>query len=179
MEEFTKPQIGWVTAKDCAAGAGISVRSLHRWDIKPVGKIGGSNYYLISDMVAVREAEAFERGKKEGIVDALESPDSGTEKSDRHRLVAAQADAQEMKNEIARHDLAPFTFMTFVMARSANVIAGVIDSLPLECMRQLNLAIPEVEKVKAIVSVAADEIANLGNDEWMEIALDDFIEETT
>lgn len=173
-----KPQIGWVTAKDAAKGVGINGRNFLKWDLVAVGKIGRTNYYLLSDVIGVREKQAYEKGQRDARSEDAESPAEGSEKDNRNRLVAAQADAQEMKNEVARHETAPFAFMTFVMSKAANVIAGVMDGMPVECMRQLNLTVPEVEKVKAIVSVSADSIANLGNDEWMEMTLDEFIEET-
>lgn len=173
------PGLGWATTKDCAAAASISVRNFKEWNLVPAGKIGRANYYLLSDVIGVRERHSYEKGQRDGRNESSESPDEGSAKDNRNRLVAAQADAQEMKNEITRHESAPFAFMTFVMAKAGNVIAGVMDSMPVECMRQLNLTVPEVEKVKAIVSVSADSIASLGNDEWMETALDEFIEETT
>ena len=173
-----KPQLGWVTAKDAAKGVGINARNFAKWDLVPAGKVGRTKYYLLSDVIAVRERQAYEKGKRDAREETADQPPEGSEKDNRNRLVSAQADAQEMKNEIMRHEVAPFEFLTFIAGRVANVIAGVMDAMPVECMRQLNLTVQEVEKVKAVVAVSAEPISNLGDKSWMESALDEFIEET-
>jgi len=76
-----------------------------------------------------------------------------------------------------RHEIAPFTFFTFTLGKVANSIAGVMDSMPTELMRRLKLTPQQVEKVKAVTSAAADDIAALGDEEWVAARYDEFLEE--
>ncbi|MFT5766747.1 MAG: phage terminase Nu1 subunit (DNA packaging protein) [Halioglobus sp.] len=183
MKNITKKD-HWLNKKHMSESLGISVQAFSAWKVEPVAKTGRENFYVVSDVLAYdRERRQRDFDRKSKPVEMTDDERSmeqikRQESINRTKLVGEQAAAQEMKNEVSRHETAPFTFMTFVMARAANVIAGVMDSMPVECMRQLNLTVPEVEKVKAIVSISSDSIANLGSDEWMETALDEFIEET-
>lgn len=56
--------------------------------------------------------------------------------SERLRLTKAQADAQELKNEIARAEVVPVDFATFTLSRVAHEAAGILDSLPLHIKRR-------------------------------------------
>ena len=102
----------------------------------------------------------------------------GQLQEERTRLVRSQADAQELKNSVYRHEVVPIDFITFLLARTANEIAGILDSLPAELVRRMGLVAEQAEQVKAQVSRAGDNIANLGDAGFIESVLDEFISKT-
>ena len=59
-----------------------------------------------------------------------------TLESERLRLTAAQADAQELKNDVTRGQLIPPEILIPVIAKGINATAGILDSLPLNISRK-------------------------------------------
>lgn len=94
--------------------------------------------------------------------------------SNRNRLIRAQAEAREMENEMMRRDVAPFGFVSFVLGKIASEVRGLHDALPMECGRQLNLTVQETEKISVMVAQVAGSVAQLGDRQWLESALDEF-----
>ena len=184
-----------LNGRQCAESIGISYTAFSKWKVAPAetGR-GRERLYRLSDVLVVYRARCrreLERELRPQIRAEIEAEALGVDAdslhpekvrrkldSERVRLTQAQADAQEMKNEVARHELAPFGFITFVLGRLANDLAGVIDGLPVELMRKLTLTPQEVEKVRSVAALAADEIVNLGDEKYLGEALDDFIAET-
>ena len=102
----------------------------------------------------------------------------GDYRTQKVRLTKAQAEAQELKNKITKHEVVPVAFINFVLGRVANEIAGVHDGLPVELVRRLKLSADQAEIIKAQVSRSGDSIANLADGDFLEIALDEFIRST-
>ncbi len=73
--------------------------------------------------------------KAQKTVTQTNLPGTDIEK-ERLRLTTAQADAQELKNEIARAEVVPCEFATYTLSRVANEAAGILDSLPLHIQRR-------------------------------------------
>lgn len=157
------------------------------------GTKGRQNLYALQDVLKIyrarvrRELERELRREIQADLAKTASPDQLPDDANivklevekrRVRLLEAQAEAQEMKNEMARHEVAPFEWHAWVFSKTASVLVGMIDSLPVEMMRKLNLKPKEVEKVKAITATALDSVSQLSDREWLEESLDDFIEET-
>lgn len=178
-----------LNGRQCAESIGITYNSFAKWKVKPAasGKSREKLYALKDVLLAYRERcrRELEREIKAELAkgQAEEEPVTPAQikldlEKEKLRLTAAQADHQELKNEVARHEVAPFDFITFVLGKAANEIAGVMDSMPVECMRKLSLSNQDVEKVRGITALAAGSIANLGDEAWLELALDEFIAET-
>lgn len=177
-----------LNGRQCAEAIGIAVQSFGKWGVEPYAKDGRENLYRLKDVLEVyrRRVERELRPKIEREVEARMAdlpPDADPIRIklqldvERKRLTAAQADAQEEKNKMLRHEIAPFTFFTFTLGKVANSIAGVMDSMPTELMRRLKLTPQQVEKVKVVTSAAADDIAALGDEEWVAARYDEFLEE--
>ncbi len=98
----------------------------------PTEKRGRLVYYDSRDLLAWAIERATVKLKKQI------SPIAGELNLDteRLRLTSAQADAQELKNEIARAQVIPCEFAIFAMAKVANEAAGILDSLPLNITRR-------------------------------------------
>ena len=98
----------------------------------PTEKRGRIVYYDSRDLLAWAIDRATAKLKKQI------APMSGgkTFDTERLRLTTAQADAQELKNEIARAQVVPCEFAIYAMAKVANEAAGILDSLPLNIARR-------------------------------------------
>jgi phage terminase Nu1 subunit (DNA packaging protein) len=182
-----------LNGRQCAESLGISRTAFNNWKITPTSEKGRQKLYSVKDVLRVyrercrrelkaelREeirAELVEAGQDDSSIQTPAEVKLALDR-ERVRLTQAQADGQELKNEIARHEVAPFDFLTFLLGRTANEIAGVMDALPVELMRKLNLTPKEVEKVKGVTALAADSIVNLGDEAFIGEALDEFIAQT-
>lgn len=88
----------------------------------------------------------------------------GSLEAEKLRLTRAQAEAQELKNEIARGEAAPIELLERVLTACAAEAAGILDSLPLTIKRkhpQLDSQIIESIKrqtVKAMNAIAQSEV---------------------
>ena len=162
----------WLNKTNMAASLGISPQAFTAWGVEPVAKIGREVFYVVGDVLANREGYWL---SKAGEPD---DPGAVQRRIDyelaRTRLVEAQASHQELKNEIARHEVAPFRFISYTLGRVAGEIRGLHDSLPMECGRRLNLSLPDVEKIREMVAVVANRCADLADIDWLNRVLDDF-----
>lgn len=96
--------------------------------------------------------------------------------SNRNRLIRAQAEEREMKNDLMRREIAPFKFVSYVLGKISNEIRGLHDALPMECMKKLNLTVQEAEKIRGVVAVTADRVTRLSDRQWLERVLSEFNE---
>jgi phage terminase Nu1 subunit (DNA packaging protein) len=180
-----------LNGRQCAESIGISKTTFINWKVPPSGTRGSEKLYALKDVLDVYRDKCrreMERELREEI--KAELAESGDDMGGdplkvkleldkkRVRLTEAQAIHQEMKNEMMRHEVAPFAFITFVLGKTSNAIAGVMDAMPVELMRKLSLKPQEVEKVRAVASMAADSIASLGDEQWLEERFDEFLVET-
>lgn len=178
-----------LNGRQCAESIGISARAFYDWHVPHWGTKGRQKLYALKDVLVVyreRIRREMERGLRQSIhaeLSEVADPDglpndAGKVKllldKERARLTREQANAQELKNEIVRHEAAPFSFITFALGKTANEIAGVMDSLPIELMRKLSLQPKDAEKVAGITAQAAEAIANIGGEDWLIVALNDF-----
>jgi len=178
-----------LNGRQCYESIGISKTAFLAWKVPHTSTRGREKLYSIKDVLAVYRDRCRRELEKEIRQELAGGPDPDDLSSNpalikleldkkRIKLTEAQAVHQEMKNDMMRHEVAPFAFITFVLGKTGNAIAGVMDSMPTELMRKLSLKPQDVEKVKAVTSLAADSIASLGNEEWLEARFDEFIEET-
>lgn len=81
---------------------------------------------------------------------------------ERLRLTAAQAEGQELKNDIARRRSVPTEFATFVLSRLAAEIASILDTLPLTLKRRHpDLEVRHIESVQRELAKARNRAATL------------------
>lgn len=80
----------------------------------------------------------------------------------RLRLTAAQAEGQELKNDITRRRSVPTEFATFVMSRLAAEIASILDTLPLTLKRRHpDLEVRHIESIQRELAKARNRAAEL------------------
>ena len=142
------------------------VRNLLADGVLPASKGAGG-----LDLDACRQAYiSYLRGKANGQVkhqeaDGCADLDPQAEQKllqERLRLTAAQAEGQELKNDIARRRSVPTEFATFVMSKIAAEIASILDTLPLTLKRRHpDLEVRHIESIQRELAKARNRAAEL------------------
>lgn len=166
--------------RQMAESLGIQPRTFANWRVPAAGQEGRHKLYSVADVLANRLARQARQAREqidrlEARVAELETDEDGKthaeilaeQHRERTRLLREQADAQALKNEIQRHEVAPFGFLTFLLGRLANQIAGVLDGLPAEAMRAGKLTAQQVDKLRGLTATVGDDLAALGDPDWI------------
>lgn len=96
---------------------------------------------------------------------------------ERLRLTAAQAEGQELKNDISRRRAVPTEFAMFVFSKLAAEVASILDTLPLTLKRRHpDLEVRHIESVQRELSKARNRAAQL--DERLPGLLDEYLATT-
>ncbi|HHF9423572.1 TPA: terminase small subunit, partial [Escherichia coli] len=96
----------------------------------------------------------------------------------RIRLLTAQAEAQELKNERERGDVIDTEFCMYVLSKLASQISSIMDSLPLTMQRRFPQMTPAMlDGLKKEVAKACN--ASAGVDDNLPQILADYLMETT
>ncbi|WP_286749425.1 terminase small subunit [Marinobacter sp. UBA2688] len=159
-----KPYSHWLTQQQMAKSLGITVSAFSRWEVEPVARIGKHVYYDVRSVIDNRLEKADQSGSNSDI------------EAERLRLTRAQAEGQEIKNELARGKTAPVEIIALVLSKIAGEASGILDSLPLDIRRrhpELQTAV--IESIKRQVVKAQNAIAR--TDETLEHALEDYMEQ--
>lgn len=94
---------------------------------------------------------------------------------ERLRLTAAQAEGQELKNEITKRKSVPVEFSTFVLSRIAAEIASGLDTLPLTLKRRHpDLEVRHIESVQRELAKVRNRAATL--DDRLPEMLDEYLD---
>lgn len=170
------PEPHWMNKKNTAKSLGISVQAFEKWGVKPVGKVGRSVYFTMADVLENRrQNEEAKRQPASPDVDP-DSPGVNLDR-ERYRLTKAQADAQELKNEVNRQEVVPVDFATYALAKVAAEASGVLDGLPLNLVRKHpELTTIQRENIKRELSKAMNSLSKLS--QGIADYLDDYIRET-
>lgn len=124
------------------------------------------------------------RGLANGQVRPEVPPEIGDEgdtakrlEQERLRLTAAQAEGQELKNDITKRKSVPTEFATFVLSRLAAEIGSLLDTLPLTLKRRHpDLEVRHIESVQRELAKARNRAATL--DDRLPGLLNEFIDAT-
>lgn len=165
------PQDEWLNQGQLLKSLGVSLSAFQRWGVRPVAKIGRSAYYTVRDVLDNRLAHQANERQRE--ID----PELEEMEYERLRLTRAQADGQEIKNDIARGKIAPIEIIRVVLSRIAGEAAGELDGIPLDIKRknpELDNRI--IEDIKRHCVKAQNAIAR--SDEVLDEVLDDYISES-
>jgi phage terminase Nu1 subunit (DNA packaging protein) len=169
-----KKQRGWLNKSEMAASLGISVQAFDKWGIEPVERIGREAFYDCRSVVDNRLSRAEEKHQPDDGVDA----DTAKRlEQERLRLTAAQAEGQELKNDITKRKSVPTEFATFVLSRLAAEIGSLLDTLPLTLKRRHpDLEVRHIESVQRELAKARNRAATL--DDRLPGLLNEFIDAT-
>lgn len=123
----------WLNKSQMAESAGLTVQCFDRWGVQPTAKVGRSVYFRVSDVIKNRVERALDKQHPKAIaMDQLEPNQITYEK---YRLTKAQADAQELKNELASGEVIPTDFATFALSKINSEAVGILNSLPMRMQR--------------------------------------------
>jgi len=154
-----KKQRGWLNKSEMAASLGISVQAFDKWGVEPVERIGREAFYDCRAVLDNRLARAEEKHQP------ISDEDADTAKrleQERLRLTAAQAEGQELKNDITKRKSVPTEFATFVLSRLAAEIGSLLDTLPLTLKRRHpDLEVRHIESVQRELAKARNRAATL------------------
>lgn len=166
----------WLNKSRMAASLGISTQAFDKWGVEPVARIGREAFYDVRSILENRLAQAERKHQPEG--DLPEGIDPLAEHKltqERLRLTAAQADAQEKKNQVADRQLVPVGFAVFALGRLAAQIGSILDTVPLKLRRKHpDLDVRHVESLQREIALARNTASDLGD--LLPGMLDEYVE---
>lgn len=168
-------QPGWLNKSEMAASLGISVQAFDKWKVGPVGRKGRETFYDVRSVLDNRLAVVTRKTESDG--DHPEGIDPLAEQKliqERLRLTAAQAYAQEQKNQVNDKQLTPADFAIFALSKLAAQIGSILDTVPLKIRRRHpDLAARHIESLQREVATARNTAAELG--EQLPELLDEYL----
>lgn len=169
-------QRGWLNKSEMAASLGISVQAFDKWGVKPVERIGREAFFTAEAVLENRLQREAEKQQPEGL-EGLDPLAEAKLTQERLRLTAAQAEGQELKNEVTRRKSVPVEFALFVLSRLAAEIASGLDTLPLTLKRRHpDLEVRHIESVQREIAKVRNRAALL--DERLPELLDEYLDST-
>ena len=97
---------------------------------------------------------------------------------ERLRLTSAQAEGQELKNDITRRRSVPTEFATFVLSRLAAEVGSILDTLPLTLKRRHpDLEVRHIDSIQRELAKARNRAATL--DDRLPGMLDEYLDTST
>ena len=167
-------QRGWLNKSEMAASLGISVQAFDKWAVDPAARIGREAFYdcrtVLNNRLSKAEAK-HQPDPSEGVDPMVEAK----LQQERLRLTAAQAEGQELKNEVTKRKSVPVEFATFVLARIAAEIASALDTLPLTLKRRHpDLEVRHIESVQRELAKVRNRSAML--DERLPELMDEYLD---
>lgn len=167
-------QRGWLNKSEMAASLGISVQAFDKWGVEPAARIGREAFYDCRAVIDNRLSRADAKrqpDEDEGLDQQLDAK----LQQERLRLTAAQAEGQELKNEVTKRKSVPVEFAMFVLSRIAAEIASGLDTLPLTLKRRHpDLEVRHIESVQRELAKVRNRAATL--DDRLPEMLDEYLD---
>lgn len=142
------------------------VRSLVTEGVLPASKGAGGLNIDACRLAYIRYLRGMSSGQvKPEVPPDIEGVDPLAElrlTQERLRLTSAQAEGQELKNEVTKRKSVPTDFATFVLSRLAAEIGSILDTLPLTLKRRHpDLEVRHIETVQRELAKARNRSATL------------------
>ncbi|ATO76895.1 TPA: terminase small subunit [Escherichia coli] len=159
--------------KNMAKSCRVSATAFDKWGVTPVERKGREAFYDVASVIDNRVNNAISQltnGKGEIDDDELLRV--------RIRLLTAQAEAQELKNERDRGDVIDTEFCMYALSKLASQISSIMDSLPLTMQRSFPQMTPAMlDGLKKEVVKACNACAGVADN--LPQILADYLMETT
>ncbi|HFO6409772.1 TPA: terminase small subunit [Escherichia coli] len=156
--------------KNMAKSCRVSATAFDKWGLTPVERKGREAFYDVASVIENRVNNAISQliNDKGDIDDELLRV--------RIRLLTAQAEAQELKNDRDRGDVIDTEFCLYALSKLASQISSIMDSLPLTMQRSFPHITPamldglkrEVVKACNASATVADNLPKILADYLME-----------
>ncbi|HAI2959765.1 TPA: terminase small subunit [Escherichia coli] len=159
--------------KTMAQSCRVSATAFDKWGVTPVERKGREAFYDVASVIDNRVNNAISQlTNDKGEIDDDELLRV------RIRLLTAQAEAQELKNERDRGDVIDTEFCMYALSKLASQISSIMDSLPLTMQRSFPQITPAMlDGLKKEVVRACNACTKL--DENIPRILSDYLMETT
>lgn len=166
-------QAHWISKTDLCRMLAITKKGFDYWGVKSVGMVGQRSFYTLQDVIKNR----IDNAKNAGIEKPKEAEDRNL-LYEKYRLLKAQADAQELKNEIALTKVIPTDFACFALSGVVSQAVGILESLPLNIVRKHpELTMVQQENIKRELAKAMNALSSL--DENLPDMIEDYGKEAT
>lgn len=120
----------WLNKNRMAASLGISTQAFDKWGVEPVARVGREAFYDVRSVLDNRLQYAERKHQPDdGLPDGIDPLAEHKLTQERLRLTTAQADAQELKNQVAARTLVPTPFATFALAKIAAKIGSKLETV--------------------------------------------------
>jgi phage terminase Nu1 subunit (DNA packaging protein) len=142
------------------------VRSLLADGVLPGSKGSGGLDIDACRLAYIRYLRGLNSGQvRPEVPEGFEGVDPNVEAKlaqERLRLTAAQAEGQELKNDVTKRKSVPTDFAVFVLSRLAAEIGSILDTLPLTLKRKHpDLEVRHIESVQRELAKARNRSATL------------------
>ena len=159
--------------KNMAQSCRVSATAFDKWGVTPVERKGREAFYDVASVIDNRVSNAINQ-----ITNDKGEIDDDQLLRVRIRLLTAQAEAQELKNERDRGDVIDTQFCMYALSKLARQISSIMDSLPLTMQRSFPQMTPAMlDGLKKEVVRACNACTKL--DENIPRMLSDYLMETT
>ncbi|MBB8899651.1 terminase small subunit [Escherichia coli] len=159
--------------KNMAQSCRVSATAFDKWGVTPVERKGREAFYDVASVIDNRVSNAINQ-----ITDDKGEIDDDQLLRVRIRLLTAQAEAQELKNERDRGDVIDTEFCMYALSKLASQISSIMDSIPLTMQRSFPQMTPAMlDGLKKEVVRACNACTKL--DENIPRMLSDYLMETT
>ncbi|MGT7711888.1 terminase small subunit [Escherichia coli] len=159
--------------KNMAQSCRVSATAFDKWGVTPVERKGREAFYDVASVIDNRVSNAINQ-----ITNDKGDIDDDQLLRVRIRLLTAQAEAQELKNERDRGDVIDTEFCMYALSKLASQISSIMDSLPLTMQRSFPQMTPAMlDGLKKEVVRACNACTKL--DENIPRMLSDYLMETT
>ena len=158
--------------KNMAKSCRVSATAFDKWGVTPVERKGREAFYDVASVIDNRVNNAISQltNDKGDIDDELLRV--------RIRLLTAQAEAQELKNERDRGDVIDTEFCLYALSKLASQISSIMDSLPLTMQRSFpQITHAMLDRLKREVVKACNASARVADN--LPQILADYLKETT
>ncbi|GCI33065.1 phage terminase small subunit [Escherichia coli] len=125
--------------KNMAQSCRVSATAFDKWGVTPVERKGREAFYDVASVIDNRVSNAINQ-----ITDDKGEIDNDELLRVRIRLLTAQAEAQELKNERERGDVISTEFCIYALSKLASQISSIMDSLPLTMQRRFPQMTPAI-----------------------------------
>ena len=159
--------------KTMAQSCRVSATAFDKWGVTPVERKGREAFYDVASVIDNRVSNAINQ-----ITNDKGEIDDDQLLRVRIRLLTAQAEAQELKNERDRGDVIDTEFCMYALSKLASQISSIMDSLPLTMQRSFPHITPAMlDGLKREVVKACNASARVADN--LPQILADYLNETT
>ncbi|EGO4198396.1 terminase small subunit [Escherichia coli] len=159
--------------KTMAQSCRVSATAFDKWGVTPVERKGREAFYDVASVIDNRVSNAIDQ-----VTNDKGDIDDDELLRVRIRLLTAQAEAQELKNERERGDVIDTEFCMYALSKLASQISSIMDSLPLTMQRNFPQMPPAMlHGLKREVVKACNASARVADN--LPQILADYLKETT